>query len=655
MTLLRRSYVFLASAVALQAVTWSLVSVIRNLAEGGGGPQEALAFQIAVVVIGLPIYLFHWRWAERLAASSDEERASPARRLYLYGMLALFLIPFLANGFSIAAAVLRAPLPDVAIPSVGDLTDVAGESISAMVVLGALWLYHWRLVKGDRRDVGETGRSALIRRTYALGFSALGLAMSGIGFIQLIEWLLMQVGSPTGIWVGSSTLVAGEIARLVVGVPLWIVAWRWVDQLAVDEVADRDSALRFFFLYAALFVVVIVGLSHVAMIIAGGLQRVLGLPPEGDIRQVLPVVIVLAVGWAYFAAVLRRDSSLIGDEGRRAGLQRLYRYLVGGVGLAAFLFGFGGLLGVVVSMIGSGGEFTDPLREQLAWSTALLVVGIVIWIPTWRQLQERALGFGEVGAYERASIVRKAYLYFFLFLATVTVLSSAVYVVARLIMWMLGSGEAGELAGDLSRSISYGLVGVGVWLYHGLVLRQDGQRQDEDLAAKLGSVRAIVLDDGDGSLGAAVVSRLKEDLPGLDVSAHGLSTEAAVGMGVAYEPERAAEEASQADVVVAPWSMLMSGEAAEVLRAASGQRVLIPQDTPQWSIAGLEQYEEDELVVQARAAVLQIALGDDVEPVKPLGAGVLIAIAIGLVALLILVGMPIIAFLTGGGLGLLLE
>lgn len=659
MSLLRRSYVFLASAVALQAVAWSLISIVRNLVEGGGGPQEALAFQVAVVVIGLPIYLFHWRWAERLASSDDEERASPARRLYLYGMLALFLIPFLANAFSLCAAILRAPLPDAAVPSVGGLREAATENISAMVVLAALLVYHWRVVVYDRREVGESGRSALIRRTYALGFSALGLAMSGLGFIHLTEWLLMQIGSPTGVWLGSSTLVAGEIARLAIGVPLWIAAWRWQEELAEDEIAERESALRFFFLYAALFVVVVVGLSHVAMIIAGGLQRVLGLPAAGDIRQALPVVIVLAVGWAYFAAVLRRDSTLVGDEGRRAGLQRLYRYLIAGISLAAFVFGFGGLLAVVVSMVGSGGEFTDPLREQLAWSTALLVVGIAVWIPIWRRLQGRALEPGGVGAGERTSIVRKGYLYFFLFVATVTVLSSAVYVVARLIMWLLGTGEAGELAGDLSRSIAYGLVGVGVWIYQGLVLRRDGEMEDEDLRAKLSSVRAVVLDDGDGSWGANLVSRLKADLPGLDVSAHGLTSDAAEAMGAPYEPEAAAEAASQADVVVAPWSVLTEGEpddrAGGLLRSASGHRVLVPRSMPRWHIAGLERYDQDELLVQAKAAVQQIAQGEEVSPAKPLGAGVLVAIAIGLVVLLIVVGMPIIGFLTGRGLGLLLE
>ena len=64
MSLVRSTYIFLASALPLNVVAWSAISLLRSLTAGEESPQEALAFQLAVVVIGLPIYLAHWRWAE---------------------------------------------------------------------------------------------------------------------------------------------------------------------------------------------------------------------------------------------------------------------------------------------------------------------------------------------------------------------------------------------------------------------------------------------------------------------------------------------------------------------------------------------------------------------------------------------------------------
>ena len=108
MITVRRWYIYLVSAVSLQAVTWAIIYLLRNLLTSGSSPPvEAVAFQIAVIVIGLPIFLVHWLWAQRLAGRDPDERQSAVRRLYLYGMLALFLIPFMVNAFDIVGVVIK--------------------------------------------------------------------------------------------------------------------------------------------------------------------------------------------------------------------------------------------------------------------------------------------------------------------------------------------------------------------------------------------------------------------------------------------------------------------------------------------------------------------------------------------------------------------
>ena len=64
MVTVRRWYVFLVCAISLQSVTWAAIALLRNLLMlGRAAPVSAIAFQMAVVVIGLPLYLVHWLWA----------------------------------------------------------------------------------------------------------------------------------------------------------------------------------------------------------------------------------------------------------------------------------------------------------------------------------------------------------------------------------------------------------------------------------------------------------------------------------------------------------------------------------------------------------------------------------------------------------------
>ena len=98
MSSVRRWYIYLINAISLQAVVWAMISLLRNLVVLGRNPTAA-AFQIAVIIIGLPVFLVHWLWAQRLVREAKEERVATLRQVYLYGMMAGFLAPGAANAF----------------------------------------------------------------------------------------------------------------------------------------------------------------------------------------------------------------------------------------------------------------------------------------------------------------------------------------------------------------------------------------------------------------------------------------------------------------------------------------------------------------------------------------------------------------------------
>ncbi|MCA9956897.1 MAG: hypothetical protein KC434_19340, partial [Anaerolineales bacterium] len=115
MTGIRRWYIYLVSLVSLQALTWAIISLLQNLLvygrrSGTGLATDSLSWQIAIVVVTLPVFLVHWLWAQRLARNDAEEQASSVRSLYVYGVLSSFLVPILASGYQLLQLLFRSLL-----------------------------------------------------------------------------------------------------------------------------------------------------------------------------------------------------------------------------------------------------------------------------------------------------------------------------------------------------------------------------------------------------------------------------------------------------------------------------------------------------------------------------------------------------------------
>lgn len=659
MVTVRRWYVFLVCAVSLQTVVWAVIALLRNLATGSNqAPVQAIAFQIAVIIIGMPVFLVHWLWAQRLAGQDAEEREAALRRLYLYGTLAGFLGPFLANAFDLVAWLLW-----LAAGQRGSRisffefspTEAIFRPLAAMVVLGLLWLYHRRVTAVDARAAPETGSAATVRRLYILGFSAAGVTMTILGIIHLLRWILLQFGGGAAISGLSLAGLTDEVARLMVGVPLWLVFWRWAQVLfSGPSEEERESALRKLYLYVAVLIAVLAAVTNATIILAGLFRRLLELPSQGSAQGPLPIIAGMAVLWAYHAYVLRGDAGLAGEAPRQAGVRRLYLYLVAAVGLAAFLVGLSGDISVLIrSLVGE--TFGSGLREQLAWFTAALIAGLPVWILPWRRAQIGAETSGPAGAEDRQSVVRKIYLYFYLFVGTMTVLSSAVYIVSRLLSLVLGERGAGNLLGDLGQAIAFSLIAMGIWLYHGSALRGDGRLSRREQTARLQALRVAVLDVGEGRLGRSVLDGLRRELPDLDLDPIGLTPSAAAAMG-SGEPQTFAARLAGAQLLIGPWFMAVAGagngavtpEIAGAVTASPARKLAVPVLAEGWEWAGVERWNADSLVQQTVRAVRQMVEGEEIRPARPLGAGAIIGIIV--VALLLLIFLvPILFFLGSRG------
>jgi hypothetical protein len=637
----RRWYVYLVSAISLQAVAWAVIFLLRHLVAGRPyGTMMALAWQLSLVVIGLPIYLGHWLWAQRLARAGLDERGAWVRRVYLYGMLAGFLAPFATDAYGLLNWLLGVALGSSASPLPGGVIQPV-DSLAAMVVTAALWFYHRQVLSEDDRVVSEEGAAGAVRRLYVLGVAAAGLLMTVYALSDLLLRLILLVFGPADLV--RPHALAGEIARLLVGLGLWLVFWRQAERLyeGPDE-GERESVLRKIYLYAVAFVAALAVVSAATVALAGLFRWLLGVPAESGfaLQRGCATLIAIAPIWVYQARVLQGDIQGAAGRPEQAALRRVYLYLIAGVGLAACLIGLGGDLSVVIRGLARS-EPGRVLAIQLAYYSAALLAGLPVWVLPWREAQALAATAGGDGSAEVRSLARRIYLYFYLFAATMTVLSGAVYIVSRLIGRLLGAAPMGNLASQLAQAIALSLLGVGLWLYHSGELRRDNRRIGQEAAARLSQVRVTILDGGDGAVGAALAGALQRRLPALQpacfsVSAAGIAASEPAGA----DPAGLFAALREADIVVGPWTAVLAGQAgsmgvtvAQALAASPARKVLVPISGDGWLWAGVHEHLPA-LLEQAADAVAQIATGGQAAGPARLGVGGIIAVIAAGLALL---------------------
>jgi len=649
----RRWYTYLVCAISLQSAVWAVIALMRNLLAGGNGTITFIAFQIAVIVIAMPIFLVHWLWAQRLADRDIGEREASLRRVYLYGMLAGFLGPIIANAFDMIAwllwIVVGKPGSDLSyFPS--PFQSIL-QNLIAIFVLTLLWLYQQRVISADAKIVPEVEVSAATRRLYIFMFSAWGLTMTTLAIVHVIRWVMFQFGSSAAIIGGLGLgVLTDEVARLIVGVPLWLIFWRQAQSLFYGQSEDeRESALRKFYLYAAVFVAVLSAVSNATIILAGFFRRILSLPLQGDIRTPLPLVIGMILLWVFHAYILRNDENLTIESPRQAEIHRQYLYLVALIGLAAFLVGFSGDISVLIRSASQ--SFLGALKEQLAWFTAALISGLPVWLLPWRQAQINAMATTPAGADERRSAIRKNYLYFFIFIATMAVLSSAVYILYRLLSLALGEPGKGNLLSGLGQAIAYAVVGIGVWLYHGSVLRGDGETNRRERALRLKDIYVAIVDAGNAGLGQLILSKLKLEEPSLNFDLISIPSTAD------HESMQTIQtKLSEAGLIIAPWSIafeggaggIVNGEVTRAIVASPARKILIPTHLEGWDWAGVDHWNVETLVLHTVRSVMQWINGEEIKPPRTAGLGASILKAIGIVVLLIILAAVALAFFYGG-------
>jgi hypothetical protein len=511
---IRRLYFYLVAFISIEIVLWGLVGLLRSIVDDTvSGGADALAQALALILVGVPIFLIHWLWAQRASARDEEEKTASLRAAFLYAILLGTLIPVVQNllAFIDRSLVQAAGLEvDRAFRAFSEQT--LADNLIAILMNGIVAAYFWNVLRYEWETITDSENFSEVRRLYRYIWMLYGLLMTVFGAQQILRYLFYVPGDVLG-ELGREVALNG-VALLIVGTPVWVYSWRVIQESLADP-AEMGSSLRLGILYILALGGVITVISTAWSIVNTIILLVLGQDINfRDFMQKIggPVSIGIPLGavWAYYGYWLNRHIQAVGDVVSRAGMKRLYNYILAFIGLVVSFIGVTTLFTFIIDMVtGSGIVLSDSLRSNLAASISSLIVGLPLWLMMWRPVQAEAFADGEVGEHARRSVIRKFYLYLVLFAAVIGGMATAVGLVYQLIRVVLNGDTGAGFANDLLNLVQLLFLFGVVVVYHLNVLRADGASTADSLAEKQNEYSVLIVDSGDGFVESVKAALLK--------------------------------------------------------------------------------------------------------------------------------------------------
>ena len=590
---IRRLYFYLVAFISIEVVIWGLVGLLRSIVNDSiSGGADALAQALALILVGVPIFLVHWLWCQRAAARDEEEKEATLRAVFLYAILLATLIPVAQNVLSF----IDRSLIQGAGMSVGRSFSAFREqslpdnliAIGMNLIVAA---YFWNILKSEWATLADKENFSDVRRLYRYIWMLYGLLLTVFGAQQVLRFIFYIPGDLLG-HMGREVVVNG-VALLVVGTPVWVYTWRAIQGSLVDH-AEMGSTMRLVILYLLSLGGVITVITAAWIVTDVLLNVVLGQEISfreliGNIGGPISIGVPLGLVWAYYGHWLSRHIEAVGDRIRQAGMKRIYNYILASIGLVVAFVGVATLFSFIIDVLTDFGmTFSSYRRESLSTSIASLIVGLPLWLVMWRPMQTEALVEGEMGDHARRSVLRKVYLYLALFASVIGGMVTAVGLVYQLIRVVLNVEVYDFLNTVLNLTQLLFLFGV-VLVYHLNVLRADGASTADALADKQSEYSVLVIDSGNG-----FVESVRAALTKLGSKVQLFVT----------TPDAKPEGSFNA--------ILLSGDVAvnapEWIRSFSGRRIVVQNEAPDivWT--------DD--AVQAAQSVQKLAEGQEIQKQK---------------------------------------
>src|SRR5512142_1292035 len=148
---IRRLYFYMVAFISIEVVVWGLVGLLRSLIDQTiSGGADALARALALILVGVPIFLIHWLWAQRAAARDEEERTAALRAVFFYAILLATLIPVAQNLLSfIDRTLVQGTGLGVGRAFSAFRNQTLADNLIAILMNGIVAAYFWNLLRGE--------------------------------------------------------------------------------------------------------------------------------------------------------------------------------------------------------------------------------------------------------------------------------------------------------------------------------------------------------------------------------------------------------------------------------------------------------------------------------------------------------------------------
>jgi len=620
MSTIRRLYLYAVAFISLIVITWGMIGLARSAFAGEqiGDDVATLAGALALIFVGIPVFLLHWWLAQRGAEQDQEERSSYIRAAFLYGVLLTTIIPVVQNLMTLVNRVAFSVFNISNERMMFGPDQTWTDNLIAIVVNSLIAAYISSVLRKDWAAEPVGNAFAEIRRLYRYIWVIYGLAMMIAGLQQILLYVFDSLEDSA---LASQAIFANGLTLILAGTPIWVFSWRILQKAAADP-AERTSLLRGVILFAVSLISLVVTLFSAGFLLDLIIQIILGerltfANLMGELRDPVSILIPFGMTWAYFSSIRRKDLTAVDPVPAQLNdLKRVYEHLNAFFGLAAFFIGLQKLCYFIINLLVERPIWVDTYREQLSMAITILVIGLPFWWLNWRQADNRSADEPSVHQQASQSLIRKIYLYLILFISVMGVMISAGMLIFQLLQAVLGDPDEALLQIALEL-VSLLLLFLLVLWYHGQVLRSDGILSDQIQAEQQADFPILVLVPEFGIFSETIVAALAKEAPDMPVAVH------AAGQGI---PD---ETLSDARAVILPASIAASpGEAIRLwLQNFPGVRFVIPTPVEGWLWVSGNGHSLPNMARQTAEMVRKLAEGHETIKLRS-GAGWMVPAAI---------------------------
>ncbi len=283
----------------------------------GSDAREMLINGLALVLVGTPVWVYTWSMCQN--AISEPGEGKSVLRLIILFILAMssVLVVLTTSGLIIDVILLQILGAKLLLK---DFIMKFGDPFSVGVPFAVVWAYYGGWLNREIRSYEDETRRAALKRFYYYILSFTGLTAAFIGLTLLMSFIV-SIATSNALW--GDVLrpqLAGAIATLFAGLPLWYTTWRPMqdEALQAGDGGDhaRRSLIRRAYLYLAIFSTVIGGMASAIYLVYTVLFGFLGQRSDNFITDVLnglQLLLLFAAFLVYHLSVMKKDGTQTAD------------------------------------------------------------------------------------------------------------------------------------------------------------------------------------------------------------------------------------------------------------------------------------------------------------------------------------------------------